>query len=140
VGFTRDYVREMRRLNDLQAEANSIQAAVLSRQLKADAPSLIATSGGYSATQDRVDGPLEVTNIGGSAALNVTVYSTWGEGTTGLPIAPGETVKIPVRMARADWHDGEAPRATGFRFADPKGGRWRQEPGELPVEDQDRLS
>ena|SRR5919109_418703 len=78
--FTRDYVAEMRRLNELQAEVNRITAASLAMAQGEAMPRLVAQQHGRRANDTRVEAPLDVFNLGGGPAEGVVVETSWGGG------------------------------------------------------------
>jgi hypothetical protein len=131
--FTEDYVAEMRRLNDLQAQANALQHAAMAQQVGRNAPSLAVVPAGRTHS-DRAEARFEVRNVGGSTASDALVKTEWGDTQTGRTLAPGETLTVSVSCARADV--GVRPTHPAVEFAsfrDPMGDFWEQLPGSPPV-------
>src|SRR5215216_2246404 len=132
--FTRDYVVEMRRNNDLTEQMARLDSVALARQVGAEAPSLVAVLGGRSVT-DRVVSNVFVDNVGASTTYAVEVETTWGSVGHGLPIPPGEQAQIGVALETPDWErqSDPDPVVLEFRFKDPQGSDWTQSPGAAPV-------
>jgi hypothetical protein len=69
--------------------------------------------------------PVYVQNLGGGAAVDVVVVTSWGEGAIGEPIPPGGEARVKVGIPRHEWDalpaDEQWPRMLSIRFRDAAG-------------------
>jgi hypothetical protein len=133
VRFTRDYVREMKQANQLQAQANSLIQLNMAREMAARIPFLVAAAGGRKVSDKEVVGELTVRNAGNVQAHDITVETTWGPVTVAEPLPPGQGKQVDVRIPPDRWQRGTDPQVVGFKFRNI-GDQWfEQEVGQLPV-------
>lgn len=132
VRFTRNYVREMARSNELQDQANTISSGLLARATRETAPFLVAVTGGGGGSQGGgADYRMTVQNRGGGLAHDIKVETTWGEAPIDS-LGAGDKADITVHTDR--WNAHERPQAIRFRFKDAQGKEWIQGPNQIPVE------
>lgn len=132
VRFTRDYVREMSRANELQSQANAISSTLASRQMAMQAPFLLAANAGGSGSVGGVfNANIRVENRGRSLAHDIIVKTSWGE--ADLDSLPPGTGPVGLQVATDPWDGRSQPAIEEFRFKDPDGTDWVQKPSEVPV-------
>lgn len=118
---------------ELTEQIARIQSVVLAREV---APKLSAKSGGTNVGEDNVAGPIRIENIGGSAAHDIEVDTSWGTPVIAGPLLPGSKEMVtPVVSRTTGWEmrPDHAPIVYGFRFKDSQGARWKQTPGDDPM-------
>ncbi len=122
-GFTRDYVEEMRRLNDLQAEANRLSQAGLAVAQGQAAPLLVVVRDGRNSDGSTfVESVINVENRGGGPAMKVVVSTSWGDAPLDKKVlVPGQGAQAKVRIPYDEWERGTDPTIERVRCVDAQG-------------------
>jgi len=120
---------------ELTEQIAQLQTVVLAREAALGAPRLIAKRGDRSITEDHAAGEIRIENIGGSAAYDIEVETSWSTAVIAGPMVPGSKERVTPTISKSEWdtRSDNDPIIQGFRFKDRQGVRWTQAPGEAPV-------
>ena len=105
--FTRAYVDEMKRSNDLIAEGNRITASSVAIAQGQSRPLLRVQQRGRSVGPTTAEAPLVVSNYGGGHASDVVVATSWGDGALRGVLPSGGEARVKVQVSREEWEGRE---------------------------------
>lgn len=132
VRFTHGYVDEMRRSNELQAQANAISGTMVSRGARQDAPFLVASpGGGHGQRGGSGESRITVQNRGGGLANDIRVETNWGDARIDS-LGAGDQGQVTQRT-ETGYDPKNRPQVVRFRFKDAAGDEWEQQPSRLPM-------